>query len=77
VANSVFGVGAPARAAERYSVAAHAMATPSYVAVPRPTSSRMTSESSLAALRIRESSSISTMNVERPSASSSKAPTRV
>jgi len=39
---------------------------PSYVAVPRPTSSRMTSRSSVAEWRMLESSCISTIKVERP-----------
>ena len=52
------------------------MDRPSKVAVPRPISSRMTSERSLAWLRIAAVSTISTMKVERPRARSSEAPTR-
>jgi hypothetical protein len=60
-----------------YSTAAQAIEMPSKVAVPRPTSSKMMSESSVAEWRMFDSSCISTMNVDRPCASSSRAPTRV
>ena len=60
----------------RYSTVAQAIDSPSNVAVPRPISSRMTSERSVAWLRIAAVSTISTMKVERPRARSSDAPTR-
>ena len=53
------------------------MARPSVVDVPRPTSSNRTRESSVAPRRIEASSVISTMNVDRPPAMSSLAPTLV
>ena len=56
---------------------AHASERPSNVAVPRPTSSRMISERSVALLRMFAVSCISTMNVDSPRASWSDAPTRV
>ena len=56
---------------------ARAMARPSAVDVPRPTSSKRTRESSVAARRMVASSVISTMNVDWPPAMSSLAPTRV
>ena len=61
----------------RNSVTAQAMATPSYVEVPRPISSRSTRLRSLAPWRIALVSLISTMNVDWPRARLSEAPTRV
>ena len=52
------------------------MERPSKVAVPRPISSRMTSERAVAWFRMPAVSTISTMKVERPRARSSAAPTR-
>ena len=60
----------------RCSIAAQAIDRPSKVAVPRPISSRITSERGVAWLRIAAVSTISTMKVERPRARSSAAPTR-
>mmetsp|Transcript_22144 Transcript_22144/g.72271 ORF Transcript_22144/g.72271 Transcript_22144/m.72271 type:complete len:388 (+) Transcript_22144:609-1772(+) len=53
------------------------MAMPSKVAVPRPSSSRITSERAVACLRMSEVSSSSTRKVERPAMMASFAPTRV
>ncbi len=50
---------------------------PSKVAVPRPTSSRITRLSALAWWRMLAVSIISTMKVDSPRARSSEAPTRV
>ena len=55
---------------------AHAMDTPSKVDVPRPTSSKTTSDREVAPARIAAVSRISTMNVESPRARLSAAPTR-
>ncbi len=57
-------------------MAAQAIDSPSKVAVPRPISSRITSERPVAWFRIAAVSTISTMKVERPRARSSAAPTR-
>ena len=56
---------------------AQASARPSQVLVPRPTSSRITSERVVALLRMLAVSTISSMKVVRPAVSSSAAPTRV
>ena len=56
---------------------ARAMASPSSVPVPRPTSSRMSSERAVAWCRIAAVSTISIMKVDWPRARSSWAPTRV
>ena len=53
------------------------MAIPSKVDVPRPISSRISSECGVAFLRISATSFISTMNVDWPEARSSDAPMRV
>ena len=53
-----------------------AMESPSKVAVPRPISSRITSEFSVALLMMSEVSFISTMKVDWPEVRSSEAPTR-
>src|SRR5437764_880852 len=53
----------------RNSMMAQASERPSNVAVPRPTSSRMISERSVALLRMFAVSCISTMNVDSPRAS--------
>src|SRR5205814_9243919 len=55
----------------------HAIATPSYVDVPRPSSSRSTRLRAVAPCRIALVSLISTMNVDWPRARLSDAPTRV
>ncbi len=60
----------------RCSATDQAMDSPSKVAVPRPISSRMTSERSVALLMMSDVSFISTMNVDWPFARSSLAPTR-
>jgi hypothetical protein len=73
VTNSVSGPPSPARCA---SVAV-AMAQPSTVAVPRPSSSKMTSERGVAARKMAEASLISSKNVLLPVASESEAPMRV
>lgn len=52
------------------------MERPSKVAVPRPISSRMTRDFSVAWFRIRAVSDISTMKVDWPRERSSLAPTR-
>mmetsp|Transcript_60765 Transcript_60765/g.100931 ORF Transcript_60765/g.100931 Transcript_60765/m.100931 type:complete len:249 (+) Transcript_60765:450-1196(+) len=54
-----------------------AIAIPSCVAVPRPSSSRITSERRVACCRMRDVSSSSTLKVERPAMMASFAPTRV
>jgi hypothetical protein len=59
-----------------YSVIAHASARPSNVLVPRPISSRMTSDAGVALFKMRAVSTISTMKVDWPRAISSAAPTR-
>ena len=59
------------------SATAQASASPSYVEVPRPTSSRITKLRSVAWARIAAVSTISTMNVERPRARFAEAPTRL
>jgi hypothetical protein len=61
----------------RYSTTERAIAMPSYVLVPRPISSRMSSERDVALCRIALVSIISTMNVDWPDVRSSPAPTRV
>ena len=53
------------------------MAMPSKVDVPRPISSRMSSERGVAFLRMSATSVISTMKVDWPEARSSDAPMRV
>ena len=53
------------------------MAMPSKVEVPRPISSRISSERGVAFLRISATSVISTMKVDWPEARSSDAPMRV
>ena len=58
------------------SLMAHARPKPSYVLVPRPSSSMMMSDLGVAALRIAAVSSISAMNVEMPRIWQSPAPTR-
>ena len=60
-----------------YSTIAQAIDMPSYVLVPRPISSRRTSERSDRLWRIVAVSSISTMNVDSPLEILSDAPTRV
>jgi len=55
---------------------AHARPKPSYVDVPRPSSSMMISDEGVAALRIAAVSSISAMKVEMPRSWQSPAPTR-
>src|ERR1022692_828274 len=74
VANRVRGPRKGSRC--RCSTTAQAMLSPSYVDVPRPISSRMMSERSVALFRMLAVSFISTMNVEFPLARSSLAPTR-
>ena len=59
------------------SITAHASASPSYVAVPRPISSSTTRLRDVAVFRITAVSVISTMNVDRPRARLSAAPMRV
>lgn len=54
---------------------AHAIANPSKVLVPRPTSSMITSERDVARRRMCAVSTISTIKVERSLARSSEAPT--
>ena len=56
---------------------AHAMEIPSYVLVPRPISSKRTSDLSVTLLRMAADSSISTINVDSPRAMLSEAPTLV
>ena len=56
---------------------ARAIAIPSYVLVPRPISSRMSSDRGVALWRIALVSIISTMKVDCPDVRSSPAPTRV
>mmetsp|Transcript_74668 Transcript_74668/g.218775 ORF Transcript_74668/g.218775 Transcript_74668/m.218775 type:complete len:234 (+) Transcript_74668:426-1127(+) len=55
---------------------AHAMPNPSEVDVPRPSSSTMTRERSVAVFRMHEASNISAMKVEIPRSCMSEAPTR-
>ena len=59
------------------STTAQASESPSYVAVPRPISSRMMKLRGVAVFRMTAVSVISTMNVERPRARLSEAPIRV
>ena len=59
------------------SSTACAIATPSCVLVPRPSSSRITSERGVACLRMSEVSESSTMKVDSPESMLSKAPMRV
>ena len=61
----------------RSSTTAHAMASPSNVEVPRPTSSSSTRLRGVTLLRIDAASTISTRNVDWPRARLSCAPTRV
>ena len=61
----------------RCSTQPQAIERPSKVAVPRPISSRMTNERSLAWFKIVAVSTISTIKVDRPRAKSSAAPTRL
>ena len=56
---------------------AHASDKPSKVAVPRPTSSRITNDRGVAWWRMLAVSVISTMKVDSPRANMSDAPTRV
>ena len=56
---------------------AHAIESPSIVDVPRPISSRINKDLSVALFRIVATSTISTINVLCPSVMSSDAPTRV
>mmetsp|Transcript_16291 Transcript_16291/g.40540 ORF Transcript_16291/g.40540 Transcript_16291/m.40540 type:complete len:203 (+) Transcript_16291:582-1190(+) len=72
VANSV---GAPTLSM-MCSEMAHASPKPSYVEVPRPSSSMMTSEEEVAPLRMAAVSSISAMKVDTPRCWQSPAPTR-
>ena len=60
-----------------YSTTAQAMLRPSKVEVPRPISSRISSDFVVAFRRIFATSFISTMKVDCPDARSSLAPTRV
>ena len=53
------------------------MEMPSYVEVPRPSSSKSTKERGVTLLRMSEASVISTINVDSPSEMLSEAPTRV
>ena len=55
---------------------AHARPKPSYVDVPRPSSSMITSDLGVAFLTIDDVSSISAMNVDTPRDWTSPAPTR-
>ena len=73
MAKSVFGRSTRCRC----STIAQASDSPSKVAVPRPTSSRITRLRPVAKLRMFAVSIISTMNVDSPRARSSLAPTRV